>query len=206
MNRRLVLATGILVSSIISVRSQAYQIQYSWAGTIVPTGVSDPWLIGTQGQPFALDGVVSSDAPDLLIVETQFAAFGVTIARLVIGNQNAPYISDGVIDFTDNSNGLFDILLLGGKFQRLGETLEIESAVSLPTTTYEFSQPSESPPLFASTENVTHTACCGGTYTLLVEAGSVVMIVPEPSAALLCGTWIIIHLASQRKRFKHFHI
>src|SRR4051794_14473260 len=87
--------------------SHAYPIEYSWEGTIVPNGPTDPWLVGIQGQPFTLHGVVSSTAPDLLDIDVQFAAFTIDNAQLVVAGQNVPYVRDGTIDFTNNSAGTF---------------------------------------------------------------------------------------------------
>src|SRR3954452_18024785 len=88
-----------------------------------------------------------------------------------ISGQNVAYIGNGVIDFTDNSNGVFDLVLISGKFQRFGQTVEIESTVDLNPATFAFTQLSEAPPNFASTANADRITCCGSTYTLIVEGG-----------------------------------
>lgn len=202
MNRGIVLTIAFLVvSALFCLESHAYPIQYSWAGTIVPTGAADPWLIGAQGQPFALDGTVSSGASDLLYVDVQFAAFNIESAHLLVGGQSVPYIGDGVIDFTDNSAGSSDLVTLGGKFQRFGETVEVESLVVLHPATFEFIQSIEPPPLFASTANVDRAACCGGTYTLIVEPGSAVTVIPEPASIVNGVVAVLLVMAAQRRSF-----
>jgi hypothetical protein len=195
-----VFTIGSLVLSGFCLESQAYDIQYSWVGTIVPTSTADPWFIGAQGQPFSLDGRVSGGAPDIHNVDVQFAAFNLAHAHLVVGGQSASYQGGGAIDFSDNSAGTFDIIVLGGQFQRLGETVEVESAVALHPAAFEFTQTVESPPFFASTANVDRAACCGGTYILIVEAGSAVTVVPEPAPLIHYG--VVLILAMRRRRYR----
>jgi len=177
---------SLVLSMAIGSETRAYEIQYSWSGTIVPTGANDPWSIGVQGQPFSLSSIVSSSAPDLSSSDVQFATFNVDSAQLAINGQDVPYVGNGVIDFTDNSSATFDLLRVGGNFQRSGQTLEIESLVDLSPATFAFTQNSEPPPLFSSTTNVESASCCGGAYTLIVDAGSAVKVVPEPANIVSC--------------------
>ena len=176
-------------------------IQYSWGGTIVPTGTNDPWLIGQQGQPFSLSGAVPSDVTDDLFDSIQFAAFNLTHADLVVDGEPVPYVGNGYVDFTDNSGGTFDVVVIGGEFQWFGTKIGIGSAVALNPSTFSFTQASESLPVFPSTMNVDHVTCCGGTYTFIVEAGSVVTIVPEPGGAMLCLIATILLVGSRRNNW-----
>jgi hypothetical protein len=181
---RYFLAT-IIMASIVCGRSHATPIQYSWAGTIVPESVSDPWSIGQQGQPFSLSGVVTDSAGDLLDDSQQFAAFDLTHATLVVSGQTVPYVGSGTIDFTDNSGGLTDLVVMSGEFEWFDTRIDIGSGVALGLSTFSFSQMNESLPVFPTTTNLDRATCCGGPYTLIVETGSVVSVVPEPTTAML---------------------
>lgn len=199
----LILITVVLLS-MRSVCAVASVVHYSWSGNLVPSGSDDPWQLGPQGQPFVLEVAISLDAPDLLDLNVEFAAFELDDASLLLDNQQLTFVGNGNIDFTDDWSGLLDLVVFHGDFERLGQIIEIGSAVSLPTSTYAFTQMIESPPHFASTENVDRTTCCGGTYTSIVALGSPVSAVPEPSTAFLLGVSIIPLFASLRSRFSRF--
>jgi hypothetical protein len=199
----LVIVCGLL-SATFCLESHADN-QYSWSGTIVPNGSSDPWLIGQQGQSFSLSGVVPSGATDVLDDSVQFSAFDLTNAGLVVGGQPVTYVGNGYIDFTDNSAGTFDVVLMGGEFQWFGTNVGIASAVALNQSTFSFTQASESLPVFPSTTNVDRITCCGGTYTFIVEAGSTVTVVPESTGTMLCLIATILVATTRRNnRFLYF--
>ncbi|MEX2310144.1 MAG: hypothetical protein WD738_21405 [Pirellulales bacterium] len=164
----------------------ANTIRYSWSGQLVPSGEDDPWQIGEQGQPFALDLAVSSTASDLLDANVEFAAFDVDEARFVLGGDELLFSGNGNVDFTDNHAGLFDLLVFHGDFERLGQIIDIGSLTVLPMASFQFSQTIESPPLFPSTINLDRSACCGGLYTSIIAAGSAVRVVGEPASV---GLW-----------------
>jgi hypothetical protein len=190
----------IVFSGVRGPTSNASEIQYAWAGTIISTGANDPWLIGPQGQPFSIAASVSSSSADLSSSDVQFATFNLDSAEMTVSGQKVGYIGNGIIDFTDNSNGMIDLVLIAGDFQRFGQTIEIESAVDLDPAAFAFTQISEPSPDFASTTNIDRITCCGGTYTLLVDTGTVVAVVPEPRSVTACALLLILSAAIWRTR------
>jgi hypothetical protein len=168
-------------------------IRYAWSGVIVSDGADDPWSIGQHGKSFSLSATVSSDAADVLSDSVQFSAFNLNDADLVIEGQQVSYVGNGTIDFTDNSGGILDVVLVAGEFQSHGTKVEIESAVALDPATFMFTHENELLPVLTSTTNMDRISCCRPPYVLVVQAGSAVIVVPEPTNGLMCFLgWILI--------------
>jgi hypothetical protein len=118
----------------------------------------------------------------LFDLNVEFAAFEVDSARCLLRGEEITFVGPGFIDFTDHRTGQIDILSFSGAFRRLGTTVEIGSAVSLPIETLQFFKDVERPPRFEPTLSVFQTAYgVPGPYVGLVARGEIVSAVPEPA-------------------------
>jgi len=196
--RRLILSSAaalvaIFVTHLVAPACQAGTLRYSWSGLLERRfEADDPWQLGPSGAPFELEVFVFPGAPDFFELKVEFASFDVAGARLLIDGEEAEYVGHGVLDFTDDSNGLRDVIFFDGDFQRFGETVEIVSAVSLDSTTYRFTNAIETPPRFSPATTAGRTGSGADRYTSTAPEGTPVLVVPEPqswafAAAALVG-------------------
>jgi hypothetical protein len=200
-----VLCLFVICEYVITERSQAGQLQYSWSGKISPNGSDDPWLVGNQGKTFDLRVLVSNSASDLTTGNIEFAAFDAVDASLSIDGQPINYVGAGILDFTDDSSNLADLITFQGNFTQLGQTVEFGSFVALPKATFQFQGFSEAPPVFVSPAIVLDSSgCCGGTYATVVAAGTPVNVVPEPTTLALAAS-ILILVRGCRVSTAHLH-
>jgi hypothetical protein len=181
---RLLIGFAVL-TFLVTAHSANGELTYSWSGTLFLNGASDPWNLGSQGSSFSLSVSVSDLAVDMLPGNTDFAAFAIDDARLIVGAQTIPYVANGVLDFTDNEAGTTDIVTFNGDFDKLGNLVEIGSNAALPLSTFQFQNSSEKPPYFASANVDQTSGCCGGIYGSVVPAGALVTVVPEPTTLTL---------------------
>jgi hypothetical protein len=154
-------------------------IEYAWSGLLVPPGATRS-QIAELGKPFDLHVVVENDAADYFALELVFAGYFVSSVELRVEDQLVPYVGNGFIDFTDDWSAMLDLVVFNGEFEISGETTEIGSLAALPTSTFQFGQLAEPPPVFGPAVNADVSSCCGGGYTTVVPAGNLVTAVPEP--------------------------
>ncbi len=167
--------------------AHANQITYLWEGHLEPSGTEDPWQLGADGEPFEMQITVLRNATDLQPdPDVQFAVFQVEQVRLLLNGQDATYIDEGVLDFTDDGIIPLDFLFFGGNFERFGATIEISSSVAVPQDTFQFASLIELPPIFGPTTNNSKIGTgSGGPYNSVVEANAPVQVVPEPVSLVL---------------------
>jgi hypothetical protein len=186
----LMIAWFVVGTATFIVELRADSIQYSWSGTVFQRGGDDPWLIGSQGKPFEISATVRTNAMDAFPPEAYIADFWTDDVQLTLDGQSLTYVGNGLIDFVDNAGGTDDLITISGIFTNLGQSLAFGSGVSLPGSTFLFTQNLETPPTFSPTLSTGETGCCGGTYDAIVSAGSLVEALPEPNSATLlvmCG-------------------
>ena len=199
--RRLVWVVVLLALYVcLGAPARAGQFQYAWSGKLLHDGV-DPWQIGPEGANFELSFTVAEDAHDLFDTNIEYAAFWVVSAQLKLDSEVIPYVGNGYVEFDDYPDGIFDLVMFGGEFAKLGQTMEIGTVAALPTSTFTLTELVETPLVFAPTATATQGGCCGGTYTGIVPAGIIVTAVPEPAAAAMLLE-IIFVLAASGRRFR----
>jgi hypothetical protein len=146
-----------------------------------------------------LDVEVSENASDLLDLNVEFAAFSVDSVHFTIDGNVVTYVGDGILDFTDNHAGLFDIVVFTGKFQSLGDFIEIGSSIAVPPDTFQLSQAVAAPPHFDHTTNSTKSSGGGqGPYTCIVPAGTDVLVSPEPATLGQFAIALMLHAIQRR--------
>jgi hypothetical protein len=179
----------VTVSTALCSSLWAAHVRYSWAGTIVPTDQGDPWGVGLGGEGFHLDVDVPAGAVDLQEVNVEFAAHDAASATLTIGGEELTFVGPGVMDFTDNHVGLYDLVTFHGVFERFGQEIEFGTGFVLRPDAYEFQEFSEFPVAFGSEFSSLQMTCCGGVYASTVAAGAVIMaqVVPEPGVGVLAA-------------------
>jgi hypothetical protein len=148
-----------------------------------------------------LDIVVSRHATDLFDLNLEFAAHEIDNARLRLEDREIHFVGSGIIDFTDNSSGLSDLLVFHGNFEHLGVVIDLGSAVALPPSTFQLSQFLEPPPLFGSTAETSGGVCCGGVYAAVVAEGTQLVVIPEPTSSNLLSAVAIAGFACYSLRY-----
>jgi hypothetical protein len=204
MNQRIIAVTLPLIFYAVGsfVTARADTIRYSWSGQLVPNDASspDPWMIGPEGKPFELEVAVARSAADLSEQSIEVSAFAVLHANLLLDGQVLTFAGGGIVDYFDG-NPVYDLLSFAGEFERFGETAEFSTVVSLPLSTFHFTQFDESLPAFRSTTNLTRSISGNRLYSAIVEQGMVISVVPEPSSSFLLfisGIASLIHRCRNR--------
>lgn len=191
----------VLGAGVEDLPASANVIQYSWSGRLVPNDESaDPWQIGQPGQPFELTVAVSRNASDLLELDVE-SSFEINTARLLVNGQEITSVDRGLLGFTDNHAGLYDLLRFNGVFERFGHAIEVGSLLTLPLNTFHFDEFVETPPYFNSTVNAVRSAYGSqGPYTGVTLAGTAVHVVPEPGSVAHLLTLGPLLLLTRRAR------
>jgi hypothetical protein len=158
------------------VDAQLEGIPYSWSGRLVVNGDDDPWQLGARGMEFDVEVSIPANALDDFDQSVALAGFEAHHVRFRLEGQEIAYLPSGTLSFTDDFANSIDIMTFHGDFERLGAMIEIGSAVAMPCDTLRFMRDSELPPLFGSTINVDRAACCGGTYSAVVDRDASVII------------------------------
>lgn len=169
--------------AVLAASNAAAAATYSWSGRLIPSGGIDIWDVGVGGLPYDLSLSVDENAADRL-PSIPFAAFEVTNATLTVDGEALPLLSDGLVDFTDTEVGVFDAIVFSGMFERLGSSTRIAAAVSLELPTFSFDAGSEKAPVFGSALVGSESTIKGDFYFSIVESGTAVTAIPEPSAVL----------------------
>ena len=171
----------------------ASTITYSWSGTLILSGNSsaDPWGIGDDGAQFTMSTTVDVAALDENSVQTAFAVFAATNARLWIDGEEAALVGTPLIDFTDSTD-LLDAVTMAGDFSKGGQVVGFSTVVALPPLAYTFSSLIEVPPRVSSTLTIGRGTGVFQPYVAIVPAGTLVSVVPEPSSIALGGLFGLI--------------
>lgn len=180
------------------------ELTYSWSGHIrlFEEMSPDPWLIGTDGAEFTLQSTVRSTESDLNSTQVPFAVFEATSSRLWVDGEEALFVGNGQIDFTDTIDVL-DLISAAGTFSKLGQSVEISSVVGIAPGSFSFTNASESPPFFMPTTSMTIGGSGRSPYFTVVSLGVSVTVIPEPTASVLAvGSILIISGIRIRRRFQ----
>ena len=176
------LAVGFVLLTVASSTSRGALIEYSFHGTIEPLDVNeDPWGIGAS-LPFVITGVVDETAVDL-DDDVGDARFDLFDAELLIDGVASEPIDEGSISFRESSSDRISITLQDVVFRGTREWFVVSAR--LPTSTFDFEDVFESPPVFLpTTMSITGAAGSGqSSYRTITYAGDLVTatLIPEPS-------------------------
>lgn len=178
----------------------AGELTYSWTGQLrlYDDTSPDPWMIGEDDAEFQLETSVSTNAVDQNDTQEPFAAFSAISAQLWVDGQEALYLGDAYIDFADTTD-ILDLLTAGGLFSMFGQPIEISSVVGLEASAFSLNLVSETPPYFDPTVTTSNGGTGRQPYMTIVNIGTFVTVVPEPSSLLIAGTGIFAFAGIRRK-------
>lgn len=200
---QLIVVAGILSQNLAPLNAST--ITYSWSGTLVlSNGASaDPWGIGGDGVSFVMSTTVDVAAQDENSVQTAFAVFVAANSRLWVDGEEALLVSAPLIDFTDSTD-LLDAVTMAGVFSKGGQTVEFSTVAALSPLAYTFNSLIETPPPISSTTTRALGTDVFQPYVALVPAGTLVSVVPEPTAIAI-GAFLGSIFAFRRRGPTHAH-
>jgi hypothetical protein len=175
---------------------RAAQIEYSWSGMIKRSNLADPtdpWVLGVAGKPFQISVVVDQAATDVDPTVNSAQFFNYNAITFAINGTPASSLSNNpsfdYFGFTDNVFGLLDQIVVGFTAQFNGFSTDLGAAVRLPLTTFAFSLPADSPPLFGTTTTEELAGFHHGDNLYYGESDKGILVtsklVPEPRDAVL---------------------
>jgi hypothetical protein len=124
-------------------------ITYSWSGALQPNGDADPWSV--ENKFFELFVTVDSESIDLHSHDSRidlasFEASQVTFRLGEIPASSITFPFEPQLHFVDSPHA--DMLAISLSVEFMGVTEELRPAISLPNTTFQFSNLTERPPIF----------------------------------------------------------
>jgi hypothetical protein len=176
-------------------------VTYSWSGhlRLFDEFEPDPWLIGIDGADFTLTTSIARSATDFNESQIPYALFVDATSRLWVDGEEATFVGDGYVDFSDITD-VADLVTAGGIFSKQGQVVEISSVVSLDASTFAFLHLEETPPVFESVQTAGSGLFVHQPYAASVESGTLVTVTPEPAAMVLTLCALAMFSACMRRR------
>jgi hypothetical protein len=179
----------IIALTTFSAVSQAAPLTYSWSGLLTLLNTDDdPLQIGPASIPFNVSIRADSQADDRDENDVRHAEFLQNEMTLrFAGRELTTPLGDALFEFTDDVGGVSDFISIDNEFQLSGFTFHFLTVAGLPISTFAFSQLKEVPPVFSPAFTNLDSINLQSGYQIWTPSGTVVTVVPEPSAWLVAA-------------------